>query len=432
MPPPPHGVSDATDGGGGDGEFTLVTRARGGGRRGAAAAPPLPRAGHLDSLAGGCKLPDAGRHHPGLTLGGADSAAATAATGPVPLTSRRARREARVAGALAPALPQERLLRRLADAVARLEASAVAQSLRDGLDAFLDDAATATPGAREVDVVCYGLGSLRYGANPLQQLATLEVLRRTAVRAVVARHGSSAAVAAVATPPPAGGGSDDAGLGLAAAALSLGDDRTAAADPVPAAAVSVSLFDPLFDATDAAVLAALGYRVIGENEEAWRPVRRVAPQLPAATAATESACVPTVFFMPHCGREHNGAVLAANWGHALGAVCYVGNSMAVYRTAVTWRDAHGAPPVDGASERALAALRRWEDAADVAVAAGTGKAAPPAVTGAAADGAAASAADGRLVRVTEYPLRVPPGHEWEEARVALDVLAAHVFTWAPG
>ena len=286
------------------------------------------------------------------------------------LTSRRARRAAAEA---VPALsPVTRLLERLVSEVARLEASAVGAALSRAVAAFLTAAGADAQG--EVDVVCFGLGSLRYGSNPLLQLATLQVL---------------------------------------VGACRAGD---------VAGSVHVALYDPLFDATDSAVLAALGHTVETVNTGGWRPLRLSA----GSHGAEPPTHVPTLFFMPHCGADLNAAVIAANWGPALQRLCFIGNSLRFFHHC---REESG--PVaarllaDSQPGGELAANRARAEEATQRLLEVASLARHPAP----AEAEEEHGGPPRLRGALEMPLPGPVGDDWEEVRRALDATSVHTFTW---
>ena len=81
----------------------------------------------------------------------------------------------------------------------------------------------------------------------------------------------------------------------------------------------LDVYDPIFDEAELALLHARGCRVPTRNEEGRRAALR-----------------PTLFFMPHCGRQLYANLLQANWGAApLCRLAVLGNSFGAYADALT-------------------------------------------------------------------------------------------------
>ena len=218
-----------------------------------------------------------------------------------------------------------------------------------------------------LELVCFGLGSLRHGSNSLVQLCMIELLV-------------------------------DAWRDAASAAATAARTRVD---------VHVSLFDPDFDAADVAVLASRGYTVLTENEAGRR-----AP----------APGVPTLFFLPHCDHELMGKVFAANWA-CLSRVCIVGNSLSWIRGAppVTAADQR----VELSHQYLLAAARCTVPGTGSASAASRGD------TAAAQLGFPAHLCvlgfPAHLC-VREYPITVPTrDSEWEAEFRAFDCTSFHVI-----
>jgi hypothetical protein len=101
------------------------------------------------------------------------------------------------------------------------------------------------------------------------------------------------------------------------------------------------VFDPVFDAQDVAVLAALGCRVISESEaqavrpagvasRAWLAAARI-PDSRAQTYTDASVRGHVLYYMPHCEQFLYDDVLAASVRlRALQRVALLGNSFAEY------------------------------------------------------------------------------------------------------
>jgi hypothetical protein len=165
--------------------------------------------------------------------------------------------------------------------------------------AFVSAARRAAGRCDEVDVVCLGAGSLRFGSNTAVQLALLLCLR-DALETDGAACGESAEGGTPTTP--------------------RGQRRRC----------RLSVYDPLFDEVDAAVLALLDIEIIAANERGFRRARcsgcgDVGHRDPAtaaaatvhgsdtALAAALPTVVPTIFYLPHCPHELTAAVLASNY-----------------------------------------------------------------------------------------------------------------------
>lgn len=392
--------------------FTLVTGKKGRGK----AAFAVPKADLLDSLDTSCTLPDSKKHHPGLTFGNGGDAATNAAA------SKRAKN--RRGERLDSVSPADKTMKRLDSICESMQGSGVAHSIEAGILQFIESQSHQLSGQDTkqspnelscVDIVCYGLGSLRYGSNPLQQLAALEVIRRVTVKAVEAQ-----------------------------AARTRDAEMTANSAPLLPSVVSVSLYDPLFDETDVAVFQRLGYFVIHENESGFRKLRSmdatlkdpppIAGDSVTAGIAQQRKYISTIFFLPHCGADLNGAVLAANWGPRLRSMCFIGNSLSWYRKCqeerIGAKSASGSSPqasdssvlATASADSVLCCLN--EAAAAVCVLSKAGNSVP----------ATATAASGKhaptgLRRVVERPITVPSGDQWEESYRALDATSLHTFEW---
>lgn len=218
--------------------------------------------------------------------------------------------------------------------VEEVAAARFAACTRCAIGAFL--AATLPPGTARARLTCFGLGSLRFGSNPRLQLAMLVWLRDVMTECL---------------------------RDAAAAAAPVAADAAAPAAPTPL--VVVDAYDPIFDADDVAVFAALGIGVL--DDEGAASARRVqvvpaadgsgasavappagapstspagvpasAPPAPPAAALAggcaasdalvpprphDTAYTPTVFFMPHCNADLYDALLRDNgWPDAVPAV----------------------------------------------------------------------------------------------------------------
>jgi len=161
---------------------------------------------------------------------------------------------------------------------------ALAQVLANALEALNSDTC-------EVDVVCYGIGSLcSHKSAQLQMAALLLVLQ----------------------------------------SLDLRGRRF--------------IYDPVMNQVEQAVVTSFGFEAIGVNEEAKRCIRQVvcgasspsdsesktssSPVLQSTSTVVcqpASTAVPTIFYMPHCGRTLSNNVLWANWGSSLSKVLLLGN-----------------------------------------------------------------------------------------------------------
>lgn len=81
----------------------------------------------------------------------------------------------------------------------------------------------------------------------------------------------------------------------------------------------MDVYDPIFDEVELTLLHARGCRVPTCNEE-----------------GRHTALLPTLFFMPHCGRQLYANLLQANWGVApLSQLAVLGNSFGAYADALT-------------------------------------------------------------------------------------------------
>lgn len=368
--------------------FTLVSSRKKHGKKparthGQALPSPTatPTSRYLDSLSAACELPDGSSHHPGLKYVSTQTA-----------SGRRAK--------LAVSSPSlERLIFRLDATIDKIERCTFVTTIGGCLDAFADRLGS----AHEVDIVCLGLGSLRYGANPMNQLAALELLRR-AVKSMVQRcH-----------------------IARQSALAEVVDQNDASQDAHTEPNVSVFAYDPLFDADDVAVFARLGYHVIPENEGGRRAMRLATHgELDAQAGRSDSGIdrfVPTIFFLPHCGGDLNGAVMATNWGPQLERMLFIGNSLSWYRRCQEERaggPAGASRDSEGTDANAL--QRLWQAASVCTLQNEAGSAGTPVPR---------ANAGPALRHVLEVPLKVPHNDsEWEEAYRALDATSVHSFTW---
>ncbi|CAK4608587.1 hypothetical protein LEN26_008088 [Aphanomyces euteiches] len=73
------------------------------------------------------------------------------------------------------------------------------------------------------------------------------------------------------------------------------------------------LYDPIMTSDDTEVAKAMGFEVLGTNEQGQR-----------------KAELRTLFFMPHCGKKLYQNVLLSNWGVQLEQILILGNSFAAY------------------------------------------------------------------------------------------------------
>lgn len=196
------------------------------------------------------------------------------------------------------------------------------------------------------EVICYGLGSLRFGTNSRIQLAVLCCIRdclASSWRSSPAEPSTEPERASADESVPCGGGASCVGKGFAPCRL-----RTLA-------------FDPMFDEDDVAALRALEIEVISDNERGLRAAQQCTGHTATSETSTRSDCEtvgrhllrPLFLFMPHCNADLYENMLAANAGEGGGrlhAVTMVGNSL-------TWYNASGR---DGASKGIRAPLELVE------------------------------------------------------------------------
>ncbi|XP_072164396.1 SRR1-like protein [Diadema setosum] len=88
-----------------------------------------------------------------------------------------------------------------------------------------------------------------------------------------------------------------------------------------------SLYDPNFTEVEKEVIRDLGFTCIDHNEEGKRQV-----------------VVPTLFYMPHCGKPLYNNLLWANWGLRLASLIILGNSFNNFADRFTSKQLHEEVP----------------------------------------------------------------------------------------
>lgn len=93
------------------------------------------------------------------------------------------------------------------------------------------------------------------------------------------------------------------------------------------------VYDPVLSQEEQAVMIDFGFEIIAVNEEAKRPLRQRAKTTTDESKKEQkeqdgddsSGSVPTIFFLPHCGRTLSNNIVWANWGVDLSKVLLIAN-----------------------------------------------------------------------------------------------------------
>jgi hypothetical protein len=179
---------------------------------------------------------------------------------------------------------EAKLLVSIANDAAILKETEFYRCMLSGVQTFLEGFASDNRSSSMVpEILCLGLGSLRFGTNSRIQLAALTLM-----------HEVTAKLWGVAT-----------------------------------SHVPVLAFDPLFDEVDVAVLAHFNMRAVDSDSQCFRRHVEIGSSTGAANGA--APLVPAIYFMPHCNSDTYDKVLSHELeSGTLLATCIIGNSFYWY------------------------------------------------------------------------------------------------------